>query len=155
MSRGLILSAASLFAIAALYAPSSHAVFTGASENCLRTAYLGGTCVYCAPEVEKGGLDATERVLVELASGELKDAKGFMAKLEEIKKLDAKARGAAYLALAGIATDEDLAEFVTLKNNPIPTKYVSALTSQTELTTAQAELVLRKVSSALLGQRKN
>ena len=78
-----------------------------------------------------------------------------MAKLEEIKKLDAKARGAAYLALAGIATDEDLAQFVTLKNNPIPTKYVSALTSQTELTTAQAELVLRKVSSALLGQRKN
>jgi hypothetical protein len=106
----------------------------------------------CAPEVKHGNLAATDRALMELASASLKAQTQFVNIVQDAQKLDEAQRLHAYLALADITKDDDIANFVGAREiNP---HTVEALVKNTGLNSEQAHLLAEKISQSLLGERK-
>jgi hypothetical protein len=128
---------------------NAHAVNT--LIKCWNCTY-NGAVESCAPVATN--IAETDRVLAELAQGELKDAETFKATVAKISALDQDKKMVAYLQLAGVQLDEEIAQFIGARDHAIDTKYIDSLSRNADLTRAQSAKVLEKISVALLGPRK-
>jgi hypothetical protein len=120
-------------------------------------AMSGDMCIgvgTCAPEVKEGNVKATDRVLSDLANSELKNATKFKSLITTISQKGSDERLSSYLGLAGVQTDDEIAAFVGSRDGKIDSKYIVELSKNAELTNEQSEMVLKKVSGSLLGERK-
>jgi hypothetical protein len=112
------------------------------------------TKVDCAPEIQRANVQAADAVLSNLAIGELSSAKEFKALVETTLKMTGPQKMNAYFKMAGIDSDKEIVEFVGAREGETNPKHVEAVMARAGLTKVQSELVLQKLSSALLGQRK-
>jgi hypothetical protein len=106
----------------------------------------------CAPEVAEGNLQATERVLNELAgSPDFAHATTFQAEVKRIASLKPDERVAAYFTAAGVDAS-NTEEVVTFIGSRAPqTKNILALEKTMDLTPAQADRVVQRLTEALRG----
>jgi len=109
--------------------------------------------VACAPEVLKGNVAATDRVLATLAhSPEFASATTFKSAVKEIAAVPAAdQRAADYFALIGVdsSNKDQVVEFIGARQ--VESKYVTELQRQTGLNDAQAMKVATEVQNALRG----
>lgn len=106
----------------------------------------------CAPEVLNGNIEATERVLGDLAnSAEFANATTFKSLVSSIKaETDTQKKVDAYFGLVGVETTEDMAYFVGARDEELR-DYAAVLASNAELSQPQAEKVATKLATSLRG----
>lgn len=144
------------FAMIATIAMIPAMSFAGTSSCFGNAVYTIGCQIgaACAPEVQQGNIQATDRILKDLSNGDLKNETTFRAVVSQISKLQPQERMSAYLKLAGVNSDNEIAEFVGSRDQSISPKYVQTLSNNTKLSSEQSQMVLQKISAGLLGGRQ-
>lgn len=106
----------------------------------------------CAPEVLNGNIDATERVLSDLAtSPDFASAQTFQGLVASIQaENDVQKKVDAYFDLVGVETTEDMAYFVGARDEELR-DYAAVLAANADLSQAQAERVASKLATSLRG----
>lgn len=106
----------------------------------------------CAPEVAVDNLQTTERVLNELAnSSEFAHATTFQTEVKRIASLNPEDRVAAYLNAVGVDASNTEEAVAFIGSRTPQAKNVLALEKTMDLTPAQADRVVQRLSEALRG----
>lgn len=108
----------------------------------------------CAPEVQENNLFQVESVLQNLKNGDLKQAEKFKTITDRISQQEPAERISSYLKLAGISSDQEIAQFIGSRDGQINPSHIQSLAKKTDLSDTQSEMVLKQVAGALLGERK-
>jgi hypothetical protein len=112
----------------------------------------GGHPISCAPEVVKGNVAATDRVLATLsASPEFSNAQQFKTVVSKIAREKTAAKVDRYFALIGVDAHDSkaVAEFIGARD--VRGAWLSSLERSTGVSGTQAETVARELQKALRG----
>lgn len=116
----------------------------------------GGGSTSCAPEVVEGNVAATERTLkTVVATPQFANAAAFKSTLQSIAKLKSQnAKVAKYFALIGVdgSNNEAVVNFVGARD--IKPEWITNLQRSTQLNDQQADIVARRLQTALRGNLK-
>lgn len=129
-------------------APTNDAVVVGAIAG----ATAGLVFSSCAPEVVEGNITATDRVLSEIVSKEeFKDAQTFQNLVQTIVATeDTKEKMGLYFTLVDVKDATEIAYFLGARDNELA-KYTQALEAKADLSSEQADLVVRELAQTLRG----
>lgn len=131
----------------------------GATNGCEMTSSNRIPCLMlvgftCSPEVAIQNTQTTDKMLRELAKSEFSNNKKFIEVIEQISQMKTEDKVSAYLGLAGVESNEDVAEFLGSRDGEIKDKHIQSLSQKTGLSKDQSKLALQTIAAGILGSRK-